>query len=90
MAPAATMDHHRNSGADRAGAGLHRLSAVPAEPPAAVSAFLPELCATSWPTDPLAQQHVSELADLRFSGFGVHLSGLPREITPDDTLAAVV
>lgn len=84
------MDNHANSGGGRAGSGLHRLPAVSAKPPAAVSAFLPELCATSWPTDPLTQQHVSELAGLRSSGFVVHLSWLPREITPDDTLAAVV
>ena len=75
MAPAATMDHHRNSGGGRAVSRLHRLSAVSAEPPAAVSAFSPGLCATSWPTDQLAGKHGNELADVGFSGFVGHLSG---------------
>ena len=85
-----SLDHHRNIGGGRADARLHRLSAVSAEPPAAVSAFLPGLCATSWPTDQLAGKHGSELVGVRFSGFDGHPSGLPPEITADDTLEAVV
>ena len=57
---------------------------------AAASAGSSGICATGWPTDQLAGKHVDGFADIWLPGCVWRVPGVPREVTADDTLAAVV